>query len=178
MRIIAGKHRGRTLAQFRGREIRPTPDRVKESLFQILAPRLVGARVLDLFCGSGALGLECLSRGAREAVFNDLSAESLSVLKKNLTALKESGKVYNLDYRACLKSVTGKFDLIFCDPPYETSLLAEISALAAERGLLSEDGLIVYESEREERAAEGFVLRDGRGYGRTKVFFFGRERDE
>ena len=80
MRIIAGKHRGRVLAEFAGKEIRPTSDRVKESLFQILAPRLAGARVLDLFCGSGALGLESLSRGAREAVFNDISAQSLVVL--------------------------------------------------------------------------------------------------
>ena len=83
MRIIAGKHRGRVLAQFAGMDVRPTPDRVKESLFQILTPRLAGARVLDLFCGSGALGLEALSRGAKEAVFNDASASSAAICKKN-----------------------------------------------------------------------------------------------
>ena len=82
MRIIAGRHRGRVLAQFRGEAVRPTSDRVKESLFQILSARLYGARVLDLFCGSGALGLESLSRGAREAVFNDASRESLAICKK------------------------------------------------------------------------------------------------
>lgn len=82
MRIIAGKHRGRVLAQFCGNNVRPTSDRVKESLFQILSFRLPDARVLDLFCGSGALGLEAISRGAREAVFNDISADSLAICKK------------------------------------------------------------------------------------------------
>ena len=79
MRIVAGKYRGRVLASFRGDDVRPTSDRVKESLFQILGAKLVGARVLDLFCGSGALGLESLSRGAREAVFNDVSRDSLAI---------------------------------------------------------------------------------------------------
>ncbi len=177
MRIIAGKHRGRLLAGFRGMEIRPTPDRVKESLFQILTPRLAGARVLDLFCGSGALGLESLSRGAREAVFNDGSRESLAVLKKNLTALKETGRIYNLDYRSCLKSVTGKFGLIFCDPPYQADFCADVLALVKERDVLEEGGLVVYESEREEAPAAGFALADRRNYGRTNVFLFERRKD-
>lgn len=91
MRIIAGKHRGRALAQFAGKNVRPTADRVKESLFQILSARLVGARVLDLFCGSGALGLESLSRGAAEAVFNDRSKESLALLKKKFKRAGRNG---------------------------------------------------------------------------------------
>lgn len=84
MRIIGGKHRGRILAEFKGEEIRPTADRVKESLFNVLSREIAGARVLDLFCGSGALGLECLSRGAEEAVFNDCSKDSVAVLKANI----------------------------------------------------------------------------------------------
>ena len=87
MRIIGGKYRSRVLAEFKGDAVRPTSDRVKESLFNILSLSLRGARVLDLFCGSGALGLESLSRGASEVVFNDLSKDSLTILKKNLTAL-------------------------------------------------------------------------------------------
>ena len=90
MRIIAGKHRGRALVSFRGDHIRPTPDRVKESLFQILSLKITGARVLDLFAGSGALGLECLSRGAGEVIFNDSSRESISVLEKNLRLAGEN----------------------------------------------------------------------------------------
>jgi len=170
MRIIAGKYRGRTLAAFRGESIRPTPDRVKESLFQILSNKIVGARVLDLFAGSGALGLECLSRGAREAVFNDASKESLSVLKKNLSALKaENAVVINSDFRACLANAAGAFDLIFCDPPYRESYLSEICGAVISRKLLNEGGLVVYESEREEETPEGFQKSDERIYGRTRV---------
>lgn len=169
MRIIAGKHRGRTLAQFAGKDVRPTPDRVKESLFQILSGKIVGARVLDLFCGSGALGLESLSRGAAEAVFNDSSRESLALLRKNLTALGERGAVYNLDYRACLARVEGTYDLIFCDPPYAEDFLREILALVKTRGLLRENGFVVYESEREQPDAEGWEKADERKYGRTRV---------
>lgn len=172
MRIIAGKHRGRTLAVFRGNDIRPTADRVKESLFQILNAKIVGARVLDLFCGSGALGLECLSRGAREAVFNDVSEESLAVLRKNLRALGESGAVTRLSYEACLKSVSGKFELIFCDPPYKADCEEKIFSLVKERNLLSAGGLIVFESEREILPSAGFACTDVRHYGRTEVRFF------
>lgn len=169
MRIIAGKHRGRTLSSFRGDAIRPTPDRVKESLFQILSPKIRGARVLDLFAGSGALGLECLSRGAADVIFNDASKDSLAVLEKNLRLMKESAKVYDLDFRTLLSRVSGHFDLIFCDPPYKESYLKEILATVKECGLLSADGLVVYESEREEEGAEGWLLADRRGYGRTNV---------
>ena len=88
MRVIGGRYRSRVLAEFPGEDVRPTSDRVKESLFNILALKLYGARVLDLFAGSGALGIECLSRGAKEVVFNDLSKDSLAILKKNLTMLK------------------------------------------------------------------------------------------
>lgn len=174
MRIIAGKHRGRALAQFAGQDVRPTPDRVKESLFQILGAKLSGARVLDLFCGSGALGLESLSRGAREAVFNDVSADSLVICKKNIAALRENARVSNLDYRACLARAEGAFDIIFADPPYKADCAAEILALIASRGLLAPDGVVVYESEREETPPQGWVRADLRKYGRTKVAFFKR----
>ena len=172
MRIIAGKHRGRPLAQFRGEDVRPTSDRAKESLFQILSARLPGARVLDLFCGSGALGLESLSRGAREAVFNDISRGSLAICKKNLAALGEHGTVYNLDFRACLARAEGTFDIVFADPPYAMDVCAETLALIARRGLLDAEGVVVWESEREERAPAGWQIADRRSYGRAKVFFF------
>ena len=88
MRIIGGKYRSRVLADFAGEKVRPTSDRAKEALFNILALKMYGARVLDLFAGSGSLGLESLSRGAKEVVFNDFSKESLAIVKKNLGALK------------------------------------------------------------------------------------------
>jgi len=170
MRVIAGKHRGRVLAEFKGISVRPTPDRVKESLFQILSARLDGARVLDLFCGSGALGIESLSRGARDVVFNDVSKESLAILRKNLALVRETGTVYELDYRSCLKRADGQFDLIFCDPPYQEDFLENICALVAEQKLLARGGLLVYESERNESVPDGWTLADRRDYGRTKVF--------
>ena len=82
MRVIAGKYRGLALSEFKGMQIRPTADRVKESLFNILSPHIAGARVLDLFCGSGGLGIEAISRGACFTQFNDISKDSIAVLKK------------------------------------------------------------------------------------------------
>lgn len=175
MRIIAGKHRGRVLAQFCGNNVRPTSDRVKESLFQILSFRLPDARVLDLFCGSGALGLEAISRGAREAVFNDISADSLAICKKNLAALRERGIVQNSDYRTCLARAHGKFDLIFSDPPYAMDICKEVLGEIARRDLLADDGLVVWESEREELSPEGWTAADRRSYGRTKIVLFARD---
>ncbi len=174
MRIIAGKHRGRVLAEFRGMEIRPTSDRVKESLFQIIGDRLAGARVLDLFCGSGALGLESLSRGAKEAVFNDVSRESLAVLKKNLAALREEGQVMQSDYAACLMRMRGKFDIIFCDPPYKMDCREDVLARIAAHDRLAAGGVVIWESEREEEAPAGWRRSDLRSYGRTKIAFFER----
>lgn len=174
MRIIAGKHRGRVLAEFRGMEIRPTSDRVKESLFQIIGDRLAGARVLDLFCGSGALGLESLSRGAKEAVFNDVSRESLAVLKKNLAALCEEGQVMQSDYAACLMRMRGKFDIIFCDPPYKMDCREDVLARIAAHDRLAAGGVVIWESEREEEAPAGWRRSDLRSYGRTKIAFFER----
>ena len=174
MRIIAGKHRGRVLAAFKGESVRPTSDRVKESLFQILSERLVGARVLDLFAGSGALGLEALSRGVKYVVFNDVSRESLALCKMNLVALHEEGELHAQSFSECLKTVSGKFDLIFADPPYRENFTEEILRLVAERNLLNEGGLVVLESEREEAAPEGWEVVDKRLYGRTKIYMFQR----
>ncbi len=175
MRIIAGKHRGRVLSQFDGNKVRPTADRVKESLFNILSLRMAGARVLDLFCGSGALGLECLSRGASEVVFNDGSRESLALVKKNLALLKESAVCTNYDFRICLSRVSGSFDLIFADPPYFEDFRGELLALTKECGLLNKNGLVIYESEQPSSGEyEGFELADERCYGRTYVAFYRR----
>ena len=172
MRIIAGKYRGRKLREFAGKSVRPTSDRVKESLFQILSERLRGARVLDLFCGSGALGLESLSRGAAEVVFNDISSDSLRILRDNLALLKESAAITNLDFRTALNCARGKFDLIFADPPYSEDFRAELLGLVRKNALLNAGGLVVLESEREEPCEDGWEIADTRRYGRTKIFFF------
>ena len=175
MRIIGGKYKGRVLAEFKGNDVRPTSDRAKEALFNILAFRLIGARVLDLFAGSGALGLESLSRGAKEVVFNDYSKNSLSILQKNLQTLKIGGEaiVKNLDYTVCLGQAFAAFDVIFIDPPYREEYGERALKMIAERGLLSENGVIVYERDvpfTEE--IDGLERTDERKYGRTIFTFF------
>lgn len=175
MRIIAGKHRGRVLAEFRGMEIRPTSDRVKESLFQIIGDRLAGARVLDLFCGSGNLGIECLSRGAASVDFNDISPQSVKVLKGNLARLKGEN-VYTVttgDYAAFLNNARGAYDLIFIDPPYALDVGLTALKIIAERSLLTDGGVAVYERDRPfEGTICGLEAYDERKYGKTYLTFF------
>ena len=120
MRIVGGKYRSRVLAEFQGEEVRPTSDRAKEALFNILSLKIPLSRVLDLFSGSGALGIECLSRGASSVTFNDKRAESVKLLKTNLQKLgveRECVEIYSHDYLVCLAQLKGAFDLILLDPP-------------------------------------------------------------
>ena len=177
MRIIGGKHRGRELAEFGVDGIRPTADRVKESLFNILSVRIIDAAVLDLFCGSGNLGLESISRGARLAHFNDYSKESLAVLKKNIAAVKEEQacKITNLDYAVCLSGTTEKYDIIFIDPPYALEYGRKALEIISRRGLLNEEGVAVYERDRAfEGEVEGLDKFDERKYGKTYLTFFSK----
>ena len=175
MRVISGKYRGLNLAEFNGEEIRPTADRVKESLFNIIAPRICGAEVLDLFCGSGSLGIECLSRGAAHAAFNDCAASSISVLNKNLAKLKGESKysVTKFDYATYLRSADKAFDIIFIDPPYRFDYGISALQLISERGLLKDNGIAVYERDRSfSGEAEGLEAYDERKYGKTYLTFF------
>lgn len=170
MRIISGKYRGMVLAEFKGRDIRPTADRVKESLFNILAGDIAGARVLDLFCGSGNLGIECLSRGADFVQFNDISKESIAVLKKNLARVEGEYTVTNLDFRTCL-SARKKFDIIFIDPPYAEEFGSEALEIIA-NGNLTQNGIAVYERDRAFTGQTALELYDERKYGKTYLSFF------
>jgi 16S rRNA (guanine966-N2)-methyltransferase len=183
MRIIGGKYRSRLLSEFPGEDVRPTSDRAKEALFNMLAFRLMGARVLDLFAGSGALGLESLSRGAKEVVFNDFSKDSLAIVKKNLLALKipvngEEAKVTQSDYLACLSVMRGKFDVIFLDPPYRFDYGKKALEIISAKGLLSADGVAVYERDRAfEGEIDGFEKYDERKHGKTYFTFFRVKKD-
>ena len=182
MRIIGGQFKSRKLASFDGEDIRPTGDRAKEALFNILSTRTYGARVLDLFCGSGALGLESLSRGANEVIFNDASKDSLAVLRKNLNALKVQAKVYNLDFTQCLNAVKGQFDIIFIDPPYRLDYGVPAINKIIERNLLRENGVVVYERDREfadtDKLIGGVHIVDERKYGKTYLTFFALKKEE
>ena len=176
MRIISGKYRGLKLAEFDGSDVRPTADRVKESLFNVLFGRVVGARVLDLFCGSGNLGIECLSRGAEIVHFNDISPASINVLKKNLARLKNERhyKITNLDYSVCLSRTDG-YDLIFIDPPYQLEIGIEALKIIGAGNLLNDGGVVVFERDRSfDGEIKGLIKTDERKYGKTYLTFFER----
>ena len=179
MRIIGGKYKSRILKEFAGENVRPTSDRAREALFNILANKTYGARVLDLFAGSGALGLESLSRGAKEVVFNDLSKDSLAILKANLSALKvptEETKISNYDYAVCLDGLRGEFDLIFIDPPYRFDYGEVALNKISQRGLLSENGVAVYERDCPFLGEiDGLEKYDERKYGKAYLTFFKRQ---
>ena len=177
MRIIGGKFRSRVLATFEGESVRPTADRVKESLFNILALRFHGARVLDLFSGTGALGLESLSRGAKEVVFNDRSKDSVAILKKNLKTLKveegKDAKVFNLDADVYLDYAKEPFDLIFIDPPYALDVGVKAVEKIAKKGLLAKGGVLVFERDKPfDGDVDGLEKYDERKYGKTILTFF------
>ena len=180
MRVIGGQFRSRVLAEFAGENVRPTSDRAREALFNILSLKIYGARVLDLFAGSGALGIESLSRGAKEVVFNDLSKDSVAIVKKNLTSLKiavngEQAKVTQSDYLSCLDMARGQFDLIFIDPPYRFDYGEKALHKIAERGLLSENGIAVYERDVPFTGEiAGLEKYDERKYGKAYLTFFKR----
>lgn len=174
MRVISGTYRGMKLAEFKGEDIRPTSDRVKESLFNILISRIAGSTVCDLFCGSGSLGIECLSRGAEKVCFNDISADSLAVLKSNLARLKGGAyAVTNSDYERFLLTAREPFDIIFIDPPYRFEYGKRALEIIAERKLLNDGGVAVYERDRTFTGdINGLELCDERKYGKTWLSFF------
>lgn len=145
MRVIAGEAKGRTLVAARGGGTRSATDRVRETMFAILSPRLAGARVLDLFAGAGTLGIEALSRGAAHATFVERSPEAVAALRQNLrtTTLEDRAEVVGAEVRSYLGRMAGRFDLVFCDPPFaEVTLLGEVLAHDGLRSAAS-GGLVV-----------------------------------
>jgi len=182
MRIIAGVHGGRRLRAPRGDATRPTADRVREALFNILGPPPEGARVLDLFAGAGTLGLEALSRGAGHADFVDRAPAALRCLRDNIAALDvgDASSVYRGDALQLLRRLPGPFDWVFVDPPYRSGLQDPVlAALAARPQLLAADAVVVVEHDRRIEPAspgEAMVRTDQRRYGDTVVSFFRSRR--
>ena len=153
MRVIAGLHRGRRLLGPRGQAIRPTSDRVKEALFSILGERIVGARVLDLYAGTGSIGIEALSRGATHVTFVEADRVALRLVQSNLRqcGLEQSANVCACQVNQFFRRGTqwaGPYDVVFCDPPYQ--LTPELIALATEwrAGWLAEDAIVILEHGR------------------------------
>lgn len=172
MRVITGTARGRRLITLEGNDVRPTTDKVKEALFSIIQFELEGRKVLDLFAGSGQLGIEALSRGAASAVFVDLSRKSIEVIKQNLenTGLGKTAIVLNTDSIAFVSSRADKYDIAFLDPPYKTGLLQKALPLMA--NIMNEGGVIIceaaYDEELPERAGT-FIKAKEYKYGKIKL---------
>jgi 16S rRNA (guanine966-N2)-methyltransferase len=175
VRIIAGEKRGHTIFAPRGRETRPTSDRVRENVFNIVAPWVEGAHVLDLYAGSGAMGLEALSRGAASALFVESDPDALRVIERNLDKLRLTGaRVLRLDAAMALTQESGagrKYDLVLVDPPYEMTHLDSLARYLPT--VLAEDGLLVLETAAKvEPELPGLAIRTTRKYGSTRVTVF------
>jgi 16S rRNA (guanine(966)-N(2))-methyltransferase RsmD len=184
MRIVAGRFRGKTLSAPRGLATRPTSERLRESIFDILAhsphfgDAVEGARVLDLFAGSGALGFEALSRGATFALFVEEAASARAAIRENVEALGLTGqtKIFRRDALSLgpmPPSAGGPFNLVFCDPPYGKNLAAPAIQSAHQGGWLAPEGLCVIETGTADALglSAAFTLVDTRIYGETKVRF-------
>ena len=179
MRIVAGTARGRTLKGPRGDGLRPTSDRVREAIFNILGQWLDGLAVLDLYAGTGALALEAISRGAARAVLVDSGREAVRLCRENAQSLGMDDKVESVaasvDARA-LSRLKGGFDLVFADPPYAAQSPAGVALLVAQaEGLMRAGGRLVIEHDRRAQAPEAvgsLALEESRRFGDTAVSFY------
>lgn len=174
MRIISGKYKGTPLLQPNGLKVRPTGDKVKQALFTKLQFMVQGATVLDLFCGSGSLGIEALSKGAEDIVFVDIDKKSISLTKQNLQKINQSAQVFCCDFKTALKTLNKKFDIILLDPPYKFNLYTECLKLICVNNLLKNTGIIVCESLKQEDIDFPQMLEktDEKIYGTVKLTFF------
>ena len=179
MRVIGGKFKGKNLAAISGNAIRPTSDRLRETIFNIAAGSVSNAVVLDLFAGTGAMGIEAISRGARFSVFIDNSKIAIAAILKNLKncRIEEKARVIrwnigrNFD---CLQGTERRFDLVFLDPPYERGFVRPALMHLERLPVFSADSLLVVEHSRREEIPtdlSGFALFDQRAYGKTLVSF-------
>jgi 16S rRNA (guanine966-N2)-methyltransferase len=177
MRIITGTARGRKLREPVGLDIRPTSDMVKESVFNIVQFDVEGRRVLDLFAGTGQLGLEALSRGADSVVFVDESRDAVRLVRENLKLCKFAGEVLQADALGYLEGC-GKFDLIFIDPPYDSGLADKALQKIFKFDILSDGGIIICETKRERTLTEAlppYFKRREYLYGQVKLTVYGKE---
>jgi 16S rRNA (guanine966-N2)-methyltransferase len=170
MRIIAGTHRGQRIAAPKGRDTRPTSDRVRENAFNLIGP-VDDADVLDLFAGSGAMGLEALSRGAARATFVESDRDAARVINANLDKLRLHGTVLQLDVVRALQQERLRYDLVLCDPPYDFDRSRLVPHLAK---LLTDDGLLVWEtsSRGDPPQVPGLEERTTRAYGSARLTLF------
>lgn len=186
MRITGGQAKGRVLASLKGWNIRPTSDRVREAIFNLIGQDVTGFKVLDLFAGTGSLGIEALSRGASRVLFIDNSVQSIKLTKKNLarSGYEPLGFVWKKDLTKGLPlkhpMLKEKFDLIFVDPPYEKEMIPRLLRELSDRDLLRSPAIAVAESFKTETLPEvlgKLQMVDSRIYGETKIsiYHFGED---
>ena len=177
MRIIAGKYKRTKLDTLAGEDItRPTKDMVKEALFSTIHIYSDTA-FLDLFAGSGSIGIEALSRGSNNVVFNDVNKDACRIIRSNLNKIKQDCKVYNLDYQDCLNNLKQQFDYIYIDPPYDLNRYDNIFDLIIKNDLLSKDGIVIVEARKENELLDRYIdlsLYKEKRYGITKLLYYKR----
>lgn len=179
MRIISGMARGTTLYTLDGQTTRPTLDRVKESLFNIIQNEIKDSIFLDLFSGSGAIGLEAASRGAKKTILCDKSKEAVKIINKNIekTHLKERVELFNLDYETLLNTkIHQKLDIIYIDPPYDSDFAIKSVKFIINNKLVDENSKIIIETDNEEKTLKELdkiqvKVIDKRKYGRAILIF-------
>ncbi len=181
MRIIGGKARGTKLYTLDGNNTRPTLDRVKESMFNIIQNDIQDTVFLDLFSGSGAIGLEAISRGAKKAILCDKSKDAINIIKKNIvkTKFEKQIELYELSYNKVLTNmIKEKIDIIYIDPPYETNFAYEALKIILDRDLITQESTIIVETDREEleKQIENLNVKivSKRKYGRVYLIFLKR----
>ncbi len=183
MRVITGSARGRRLKELDGMETRPTTSRVKDGLFSAIQFDIEGRRVLDLFAGTGQLGIETLSRGAKSCTFVDQRADAVKLIRENLALcrLEDQAKVVSSEAMAFLAGVREKFDLIFLDPPYEAGLLEKAIAQIARHDLLAPHGIMVAECPADKNLpalSEPYSIYREYRYGKIKLTVYHRDGSE
>ena len=180
MRIISGKARGTNLFTLKGNDItRPTLDRVKESIFNIIQNKIQDSIFLDLFSGSGAIGLEAASRGAKLAILCDKDKNAIQVIEKNIekTHMQKQTELYMCDYELLIKNkIDNKLDIVYIDPPYKSNYAIHAIKLLLEKDLLKKDSIVILETDRledieKELNSIDIEIIDKRKYGRAEIIF-------
>lgn len=183
MRIIGGIARGTKLYTLEGENTRPTLDRVKESLFNIIQGKVQESVFLDLFSGSGAIGLEAVSRGAKKTILCDNSKDAIRIINKNVekTHMQDRVELYNTSFSELLENrIKFKIDIVYIDPPYKTDYIYKSLKILEQKDILNKDNLIILETDEKERILKeiegiNFKIVDQRKYGRANLIFLNKE---
>ena len=180
IRVISGTYKGRLLNIPDSKTTRPTTDKVKQAIFSIVKKHIEGSIFLDLFAGSGSIGIEAISRGAKKTYLNEKDVRAFKIIKENLKSLNIEESLYELvlkDYRLFLKKYKDvKFDVVFLDPPYRFKINQEVIKEMGERNMLSANAIIISEQDEKNKEVDGFFMKEYR-YGEKYVAIYSKEEN-